>query len=64
MQQARAHVKTRRSKTLARRTQESVEDTRLVIEHLQIASAAEQQSAVAEEMNTNVATIRDVAESL
>ena len=32
--------------------------------NLQIASAAEQQSAVAEEINSNVATIRDVTESL
>ena len=30
----------------------------------QIASAAEEQSAVAEEINSNVATIRDVTESL
>ncbi|AUG06925.1 chemotaxis protein [Pseudomonas sp. S09G 359] len=98
-------------RNLARRTQESVEETRLVIEHLQsgteevvgsmgnsyrqaqgsveqvgqavtalrqigeavtvisdmnlqIASAAEEQSAVAEEINNNVATIRDVTESL
>jgi len=98
-------------RNLAQRTQESVEETRLVIEHLQsgttdvvgsmgnsyrqaqgsveqvgqavtalrqigeavtvisdmnlqIASAAEQQSAVAEEINSNVATIRDVTESL
>jgi methyl-accepting chemotaxis protein len=98
-------------RNLARRTQESVEETRLVIEHLQngtqevvssisknhlqaqssvehvsqaatalkrigdavtvisdmnlqIASAAEQQSAVAEEINSNVATIRTVTESL
>lgn len=98
-------------RNLARRTQESVEETRLVIEHLQtgtqevvssmsnnhrqaqnsvehvsqavtalrrigeavtvisdmnlqIASAAEEQSAVAEEINSNVATIRDVTESL
>ncbi|HBM65711.1 MAG TPA: chemotaxis protein [Pseudomonas sp.] len=32
--------------------------------NLQIASAAEEQSAVAEEINSNVATIRDVTESL
>jgi len=32
--------------------------------NLQIASAAEEQSAVAEEINNNVATIRDVTESL
>src|SRR5690606_11259528 len=32
--------------------------------NLQIASAAEQQSAVAEEINRNVAGIRDVTESL
>ncbi|WP_406955497.1 methyl-accepting chemotaxis protein [Pseudomonas fildesensis] len=98
-------------RNLARRTQESVEETRLVIEqlqsgtqevvgsmgnsyrqaqgsveqvgqavtalrqigeavtvisdmNLQIASAAEEQSAVAEEINSNVATIRDVTESL
>ncbi|WLH20368.1 methyl-accepting chemotaxis protein [Pseudomonas simiae] len=98
-------------RNLAQRTQESVEETRLVIEHLQngteavvgsmgnsyrqaqgsveqvgqavtalrqigdavtvisdmnlqIASAAEEQSAVAEEINNNVATIRDVTESL
>jgi methyl-accepting chemotaxis protein len=98
-------------RNLARRTQESVEETRLVIEqlqtgtqdvvssmgnshrqaqgsveqvgqavtalrqigdavtvisdmNLQIASAAEEQSAVAEEINNNVATIRDVTESL
>ncbi|MCK9815558.1 methyl-accepting chemotaxis protein [Pseudomonas sp. MAFF 302046] len=98
-------------RNLARRTQESVEETRTVIEalqqgtqvvvdamhnshsqaqgsvehvgqaasalrqigdavtvisdmNLQIASAAEQQSAVAEEINSNVATIRDVTESL
>ena len=98
-------------RNLARRTQESVEETRLVIEqlqagtqevvssmgnshrqaqgsveqvgqavtalqqigdavtvitdmNLQIASAAEEQSAVAEEINTNIATIRDVTESL
>jgi methyl-accepting chemotaxis protein len=98
-------------RNLARRTQESVEETRLVIEQLQngtqevvgsmnnshrqaqgsveqvgqavtalrqigdavtvindmnmqIASAAEEQSAVAEEINNNVATIRDVTESL
>ena len=98
-------------RNLARRTQESVEETRVVIEHLQsgtaevvgamgnsyrqaqgsveqvgqavtalrqigdavtvisdmnlqIASAAEEQSAVAEEINNNVATIRDVTESL
>ncbi|SEM69127.1 methyl-accepting chemotaxis protein [Pseudomonas sp. ok272] len=98
-------------RNLARRTQESVEETRQVIEHLQngtqevvesmgnshrqaqgsveqvsqavtalrqigeavtvitdmnlqIASAAEEQSAVAEEINSNVATIRDVTESL
>ncbi|MNF30778.1 Methyl-accepting chemotaxis protein PctC [compost metagenome] len=98
-------------RNLARRTQESVEETRQVIEHLQegtkvvvgamgnshrqangsveqvsqavtalrqigdavtvitdmnlqIASAAEEQSAVAEEINNNVATIRDVTESL
>ncbi|PMY65457.1 MULTISPECIES: methyl-accepting chemotaxis protein [Pseudomonas] len=98
-------------RNLARRTQESVEDTRQVIEqlqsgtqevvgsmgnshrqaqgsveqvgqavtalrqigdavtvisdmNLQIASAAEEQSAVAEEINNNVATIRDVTESL
>jgi methyl-accepting chemotaxis protein len=98
-------------RNLARRTQESVEETRLVIEHLQsgtedvvgsmgnsyrqaqgsveqvgqavtalrqigeavtvisdmnlqIASAAEEQSAVAEEINRKVATIRDVTESL
>ncbi|MGR3890627.1 methyl-accepting chemotaxis protein [Pseudomonas sp. 1152_12] len=98
-------------RNLARRTQESVEETRVVIEqlqngttavvgsmgnsyrqaqgsveqvgqavtalrqigdavtvisdmNLQIASAAEEQSAVAEEINSNVATIRDVTESL
>ncbi len=98
-------------RNLARRTQESVEETRQVIEqlqngtqevvgsmgnshrqaqgsveqvgqavtalrqigdavtvisdmNLQIASAAEEQSAVAEEINNNVATIRDVTESL
>ncbi|MCU1736474.1 methyl-accepting chemotaxis protein [Pseudomonas sp. 20S_6.2_Bac1] len=98
-------------RNLARRTQESVEETRQVIEqlqsgtqevvtsmgnshrqaqgsveqvgqavtalqqigeavtvisdmNLQIASAAEEQSAVAEEINSNVATIRDVTESL
>ncbi|ROM49481.1 chemotaxis protein [Pseudomonas rhodesiae] len=98
-------------RNLAQRTQASVEETRLVIEHLQsgttdvvgamgssyrqaqgsveqvgqavtalrqigdavtvisdmnlqIASAAEEQSAVAEEINHNVATIRDVTESL
>jgi len=98
-------------RNLARRTQESVEETRLVIEQLQagtrevvesmgsshgqaqdsvehvsqavvalqqigsavsvitdmshqIASAAEEQSAVAEEINGNVANIRDVTESL
>jgi methyl-accepting chemotaxis protein len=98
-------------RNLARRTQESVEETRQVIEQLQsgtrdvvgsmsnshrqaqgsveqvsqavtalrqigdavtvitdmnmqIASAAEEQSAVAEEINSNVATIRDVTESL
>ena len=98
-------------RNLARRTQESVEETRQVIEHLQagtqvvvssmsnshrqaqgsveqvgqavtalqqignavtvitdmnlqIASAAEEQSAVAEEINNNVSTIRDVTESL
>jgi methyl-accepting chemotaxis protein len=98
-------------RNLARRTQESVEETRQVIEqlqagtrevvgamdsshrqaqgsvdqvgqavsalqkigqavtvindmNLQIASAAEEQSAVAEEINGNVATIRDVTESL
>ncbi|WP_248733150.1 methyl-accepting chemotaxis protein [Pseudomonas sp. MWU13-2517] len=98
-------------RNLAQRTQESVEETRLVIEqlqsgttevvgamgnshrqaqgsveqvgqavsalrqigdavtvisdmNLQIASAAEEQSAVAEEINSNVATIRDVTESL
>ncbi|WP_426134631.1 methyl-accepting chemotaxis protein [Pseudomonas sp. PWP3-1b2] len=98
-------------RNLARRTQESVEETRVVIEqlqigteevvgsmgnsyrqaqgsveqvgqavtalrqigdavtvisdmNLQIASAAEEQSAVAEEINNNVATIRDVTESL
>ena len=98
-------------RNLARRTQESVEETRLVIEqlqsgteevvgsmgtsfrqaqgsveqvgeavtalrqigeavtvisdmNLQIASAAEEQSAVAEEINNTVATIRDVTESL
>ncbi|MBA1202763.1 methyl-accepting chemotaxis protein [Pseudomonas capeferrum] len=98
-------------RNLARRTQESVEETRQVIEalqagtrevvgamdsshrqaqggveqvgqavsalqrigqavtvisdmNLQIASAAEEQSAVAEEINKNVATIRDVTESL
>ena len=98
-------------RNLARRTQESVEETRLVIEqlqsgtedvvgsmgnsyrqaqgsveqvgqavtalrqigdavtvisdmNLQIASAAEEQSAVAEEINNNVATIRDVTESI
>ena len=98
-------------RNLARRTQESVEETRLVIEllqsgtgevvgsmgnsyrqaqgsveqvgeavtalrqigeavtvisdmNLQIASAAEEQSSVAEEINSNVATIRDVTESL
>ncbi|MBK5542406.1 HAMP domain-containing protein [Pseudomonas sp. TH05] len=98
-------------RNLARRTQESVEETRLVIEqlqtgtqevvgsmnnshrqaqgsveqvgqavtalrqigdavtvisdmNLQIASAAEEQSAVAEEINSNVETIRDVTESL
>ncbi|WPO00125.1 methyl-accepting chemotaxis protein [Pseudomonas sp. MUP55] len=98
-------------RNLAQRTQESVEETRVVIEHLQsgtaevvgamgnsyrqaqgsveqvgqavtalrqigdavtvisdmnlqIASAAEEQSAVAEEINNNVATIRDVTESL
>jgi methyl-accepting chemotaxis protein len=32
--------------------------------NLQIASAAEEQSAVAEEVNRNVASIRDVTESL
>ncbi|MNF63926.1 Methyl-accepting chemotaxis protein CtpH [compost metagenome] len=32
--------------------------------NLQIASAAEEQSAVAEEINRNVAAIRDVTESL
>ncbi|WP_369700416.1 hypothetical protein [Pseudomonas aeruginosa] len=32
--------------------------------NLQIASAAEQQSAVAEELNRNVSAIRDVTESL
>jgi methyl-accepting chemotaxis protein len=98
-------------RNLARRTQESVEETRQVIEqlqsgtqevvssmsnshrqaqgsveqvgqavtalrqigdavtvisdmNLQIASAAEEQSAVAEEINNNVTTIRDVTESL
>ncbi|AIR90960.1 chemotaxis protein [Pseudomonas cremoricolorata] len=98
-------------RNLARRTQESVEETRQVIEalqagtqevvgamqgshqqaqggveqvsaavtalqrigqavsvitdmNLQIASAAEEQSAVAEEINSNIATIRDVTESL
>jgi len=98
-------------RNLARRTQESVEETRQVIEqlqngtqsvvnamshshqqatgsvdqvgqavtalqqignavtvitdmNLQIASAAEEQSAVAEEINNNIATIRDVTESL
>ena len=98
-------------RNLARRTQESVEETRQVIEqlqigtqevvnsmsnshrqaqgsveqvgqavtalqqignavtvitdmNLQIASAAEEQSAVAEEINSNVASIRDVTESL
>ena len=98
-------------RNLARRTQESVEETRQVIEqlqagtqvvvssmgnshrqaqgsveqvgqavtalqqignavtvitdmNLQIASAAEEQSAVAEEINNNVSTIRDVTESL
>ncbi|SDI17004.1 methyl-accepting chemotaxis protein [Pseudomonas panipatensis] len=98
-------------RNLARRTQESVEETRLVIEQLQagtrdvvssmgnshrqaqdsveqvgqavialqrigeavtvitdmsqqIASAAEEQSAVAEEINGNVGSIRDVTESL
>jgi methyl-accepting chemotaxis protein len=98
-------------RNLARRTQESVEETRQVIEqlqsgtqevvsamnhshrqaqgsvdqvgqavsalrqigeavtvisdmNLQIASAAEEQSAVAEEINSNVAAIRDVTESL
>lgn len=98
-------------RNLARRTQESVEETRQVIEalqagtrevvdamnsshrqaqggveqvgqavsalqrigqavtvisdmNLQIASAAEEQSAVAEEINNNVASIRDVTESL
>ncbi|MCP8463465.1 methyl-accepting chemotaxis protein [Pseudomonas sp. ZM23] len=98
-------------RNLARRTQESVEETRLVIEQLQtgtrevvdsmgsshsqaqesveqvsqavvalqqigsavsvitdmshqIASAAEEQSAVADEINGNVANIRDVTESL
>jgi len=98
-------------RNLAQRTQESVEETRLVIEqlqsgtqevvgsmsnshrqaqdsvgqvsqavtalrqigdavtvisdmNLQIASAAEEQSAVAEEITSNVATIRDVTESL
>ncbi|WP_371926582.1 methyl-accepting chemotaxis protein [Pseudomonas sp. KBS0802] len=98
-------------RNLARRTQESVEETRIVIEHLQsgtesvvtamsksqrlasgsvdqvsqavtalsqigdavtvitsmnlqIASAAEEQNAVAEEINCNISIIRDVTESM
>ena len=50
--------------TALRQIGEAVTVTVISDMNLQIASAAEEQSAVAEEINSNVATIRDVTESL